>query len=489
MKIEILIYNNKSRIIAGRDILYKIQQLTKIRAKNYFWSPLYRKRQWDGYIKYVSEATGYFSTGLLSQIVDVIEAEYKTKVVLKDLRNHIKLRKNEVVELGGLELRDEYQTKSRDSLIFNKYRNIPFQRGILNDTTNAGKNLISAAIFKSFRNAKGIFLVDSIDIYEQAVEELKELLGDDKVGEVSSKKINIKNLTVCMVQSLNIKLKKNLEIKNWLCNIDIVIVDEADLLIGRKDCKGILANCHDAPIRISLTGTAGLSKDENKNQELLGFFGPIIHTTTNLDMVNWGFSAKPKIKTFVGNLEYLDSDSYQIEYDLGITNNKKRHKRIWKRVQKNIDKNRIPILILFKYHKHGYNLLKYCPKEIQNLYKIKLVHHETKNRKFIFDEFKKGRIDILLSSMIIRRGKNLPSIQCLINAAGGDSEANVRQILGRALRKHKNKKSVVLEEAFDMGKYLRRHSKHRVTFYQKDGWDVKDNHSEKIKKLLKINRI
>jgi superfamily II DNA or RNA helicase len=76
--------------------------------------------------------------------------------------------------------------------------------------------------------------------------------------------------------------------------------------------------------------------------------------------------------------------------------------------------------------------------------------------------------------MIIKRGINLPLIRMLINAAGGDSETNVLQILGRALRKHATKDSVKVVDFYDEGAYLMRHSKHRVKFYKDQKFKVKE---------------
>ena len=68
---------------------------------------------------------------------------------------------------------------------------------------------------------------------------------------------------------------------------------------------------------------------------------------------------------------------------------------------------------------------------------------------------------------------NLKLIRTLINAAGGDSWRNVLQIFGRALRKEAGvKEEVNVEDFMDEGRYLKRHSKHRINYYKKEGFPV-----------------
>jgi len=472
-KLRLLIDNNKSRIVGKRKTIHKLHTHPKLRLKHpkYFFSVAWRRRQWDGYVKYVTE-TGSFSTGLLNQVIDVLK-EQNIKYVLEDQRTHFKDIRM-VKRLGGKDARP-YQLEALRMLINNEYEGLKYIRGILNEATNSGKNLIAAGLIKCFSNKRRwLFLIDNSEIYDQAIEELQELLPDESIGYYRGKKIKWERIMVCMVQSLGNGTKIR-TVQKWLQGVDGVIVDECDTTMPKKPCKKILTYCHEAPIRVGLSGTPLCSKDKTRNQEILAFFGPIIHTTTNKQLVEWGYSSKPHITIIEGNTEHRYPGDYNMEYQKGIIKNKKRNKKIWRRVAKRIKQERSPVLILIKNHAHIKYLMETCPAEIQDNYTIKSVHHETPNRKAIFAAFKKGKIPILISSMIIRRGKNLPLIRYLCNAAGGDSEANVLQILGRSLRKEAGvKEEVWLDDFWDIGKYLRRHSFHRVQYYKKQGFPVKE---------------
>jgi superfamily II DNA or RNA helicase len=482
--IEILVDNHQCRILAELKVRLALREKVKIKNRNAWYSPMYHKydksgnRIWDGFVRYVTEG-GLFSTGLLNQVCDALDKMGK-KYKLSDQREKFKGVK-ELKELGGLKFRP-YQLESIQSVLNNTYKGVKWPRGILAEATNAGKSIISAGIFATYSSKRnGLYLVNSKTLYEQAVPDLKALLGDD-VGEISSKKTNIKRINVCMVQTLGGRLKKDPKLRNFLSKVDIIIVDEADEVIGRKDCQAILQCCYNATVRLAMSGTPLKHKDPLRNQEQLKFFGPILHRISNKELVEQGVSTPPDIRMMLGNTKLIDKgEGYAYVYKKGIMTNKKRHKRIWKLVEKFSEKNRGPFLILFKEHKHGYSLKECMPESLSHL-KVDLVHHETKGREAIFKRFNEGKIDVLIASMIIKRGKNLPLIKTLINAAGGTSETNLLQILGRALRSHKSKKKVYVIDYWDLGPYLNLHSKRRLRYYLKEKFEVRESYKKQLAK-------
>ena len=104
--------------------------------------------------------------------------------------------------------------------------------------------------------------------------------------------------------------------------------------------------------------------------------------------------------------------------------------------------------------------------------RVNYIHVKVKNRLEILDQFKKGDIDILISSKLIKEGQNLPLIKAIVLACGGDSLIDLLQIIGRGLRKHKSKKVVYIDDFYDKGAYLERHSKHRVKELKKQQFKV-----------------
>lgn len=481
--VKIILGNNKSRVIATTKTLSKLRRDFKIRAKNYFWSPAYRQQKWDGYVRYISEVNGSFSTGLLDQVVELLKEQGKKYEIVDNRELFNPIHKVEDLNLTDFESFFDHQHVSLQAFLENRVAGIKFLRGILAEATNAGKSVIAAAIFAMFaQKRRGIFLVNSKTLFTQALRDLKKLFPDE-VGQVSADKTDWKRINVCMVQTLGNRIK-NPEYRNYLAQTDIMIVDEGDELIGRKDCKDCLNTAFNAVIRICLSGTPLMSKDKCRNQDLLAYFGPVINTTTNKQLVDAGISTPPDIRVYTGSRRDRGG-SYKEQLDYGIIKNKYRHRRIWKRVDKQFQKKRGPMVILFRYEDHARRLMRECPEDIQKIYRIEVVHHKTPGREQIFEDFNNGKVDILIASMIIRRGINLPLIKTLINAAGGDGEEGVLQILGRLLRKHKSKKKVWFIDYYDEGKYLRRHSKHRINYYKKQKFEVKEIYKKAFKKSIR----
>lgn len=478
--VKIIINNHNSKVIASARTIFDLKNLMKIKAKNYFWSPAFRRRQWDGYVNYITDA-GRFDTGLLKEVCDWLrEMEKQFKIV--DRRERFR-DLHEVTDLGELVLRKD-QKHALHLLLNNQCEGIRFVRGIMAEATNYGKSILIAGVFAAFSNKrKGIVLTNSKTLFTQTLGDLQKLLGKDQVGWMNSNSTKWLRVNVCMVQTLGNRVKKDIRLRNLMAQQDIVLIDEYDLLIGRKDCKFTLAQCYNATIRVGFTGSELLSKDKNRNQEQIKFTGPVIHKVGNLELVEKGISTPPKIKFFMGNDRVRRPGDWQGEYEYGVVKNRRRNDKIWRLVNRYMEKG--PIIILFKLHEHGERIMKACPKAISEIVSVRMIHHKSSDREKVLEGFKKGKVDVLVASMIIRRGMNLPTIRTLINAAGGDSEANVKQIFGRVLRKHKSKKVVDIIEFWDWGAYLQRHSKHRIRYYKTQGFPVQELYKPKLKKLTK----
>lgn len=479
--IKLFVYNQKCRYTGPIKYLDKLRKDTQIRAKGAFFSPAYRKRQWDGYVHYITEKSGMFDTGLLPLMHGLIKG-YGKKVQIIDKRETFG-NPFEVKELGGMNFRN-YQINSIKALLNNKFEGIRFQRGILGEATNAGKSLIAGGIYANLSyKRQGLFLVNSKTLYEQSVKDFEKLLPGE-VGQVNAKITKWKRINICMVQTLGNRILKSSKFMNDLAKVDVVIVDEADEVINRKDCQRILAACFNATIRVALTGTPQLSPDKNKNMKQISYFGPVLHTTTNKELVDQGVSTPPDIRMYMGNKSVIHRGDYVREYDQGIINNRRRHRKIWRLVSRYADrKDTIPTLIIFKNHQQAKSLISQCPIELRDKYRIKIVHHKTKNRTQIVEDFRRGKIDILVGSMILARGKNMPRIRLLINAAGGTSHTRVLQILGRSLRKHKSKDKVYIIDFWDVGEYLRLHSVRRLRYYKEQKFEVREIYKKHIKTI------
>ena len=190
-------------------------------------------------------------------------------------------------------------------------------------------------------------------------------------------------------------------------------------------------------------------------------------------MVEKGYST-PVVVTLVKGSTMPGIKGYPEEYETNITKNKERAKIGAKRLARAARFKRLPALVVYRFIEHGEFLLKIYRKHCPNL-KIEMVYgskFKKKERERILKDFREGRIDVLISSMIVKRGQNFPLIRYIQNVSATDSNETVSQLRGRGERTHESKKKYYMDDFMDEGRYLKRHSKHRKKYYEAEGFTV-----------------
>lgn len=442
-------------------VLTQLYEDMELRHPNAFYLRAYMQPGWNGKIPYISKS-GTFDTGLLPRIVGMIKDKYKDKVTLIDDRVFdFDTKKLKVVK--GREKR-EYQFEAVASITENYVEDIYFPRGIIQAATNAGKTDIGSGVYKVMNKPKTLVLLNNKDLFDQMVAELPELIGEE-VGIITSKKVNLQNFTVGMVGTIKSRLDS---FKSYLAGIQFILVDECDLS-DNKTYKSIISQVFNATIRVGMSGTAlvgKLAKHKIPHMNIRKYFGEMVYEIRNKTLIEKGHSSDVVVKINMGNENIKIPGDFQEEYEQGIIKNPDRNLKIVKRVNVNYRKERYPIMVVAKNHSHVKRLYKKILKKFPQL-SVEWCHHKRKERKEIIQQFREGKIDVLISSMIIKRGMNFPYLITLINAGGGDDPAGPLQLLGRVMRKHKDSKikKKYYEDFYDKGSYLERHSKHRQNYY------------------------
>ena len=72
----------------------------------------------------------------------------------------------------------------------------------------------------------------------------------------------------------------------------------------------------------------------------------------------------------------------------------------------------------------------------------------------------------------------MPLMKYMLNAAGTKSQANILQWIGRATRKSETKKKTIIEDFWDEGYYLKRHSRKRWITYKNEKFPVTNKYSK-----------
>ena len=467
--ITITINNNKGKLQGPNGVLRKIQEQFRVKNPNAFYLRQYMQPGWDGYFNVITDA-GYFQVGHFQNIIKYIKEQgWKFKVEDDRIQREVPWEIPSTV--GELELRG-YQEDVVKAVLGNEVEGIPFQRGLVKAATNAGKTLIMASLYKSLL-LNCIVVINSSELYRQGViDDFPKLVGKD-LGYMQGSSYKPGKFMVCMAKTLYNRLSDNPKLAQELIrDYPVIIVDECDLA-DNKTYKTILSKFYQSYIRIGLSGSVLVStaaKYKIKNLTMVGYFGSVLYDIDNQTLVKLGHSSEVKVRILKGNKinHFSDVDT---AIKRGLVRNKARNTEMVKRVRYHLSMGQTEFLFVCRYRQHVkvvYNRLK---KEFPGL-SIEWAHGDRKERKEIISKFKEGKVNLLVASHIIGRGMNFPNLQVMFNMGGGDSPENAYQLIGRATRKNEVDTHKYYYDFYDLGDYINRHSKHRITYYKSAGFKV-----------------
>jgi len=211
-------------------------------------------------------------------------------------------------------------------------------------------------------------------------------------------------------------------------------------------------------------------RDDNRNLMVIGATGPVIFKVGAAQLIKEKVLAEPKVEFLkVDTGTPITGETYQEIYENGITNNKFRNSLILKKVKEH---KRDQVLVLVRIIKHGKNLQTLFAKEGV---KSEFIWGDDKkdHRRNSLDDFKKRKLKVLVSSIILKEGVDIPAIDVLIVASGAKSKITTLQSIGRALRRTKRKiKALIIDFTDCNDSYLLKHSQRRLQIYQEEGFTV-----------------
>lgn len=207
-----------------KEIDYVMQQLhmsldpldpNRFRKKEYNLRNKYGQRVWDGRVKIIDTKNHIVPTGLYPELINYLNQLKDSKQYdyqIKDQRGPkltAKVPDSITIDGNGLEktitLRD-YQYQS----VKNAMKE---QEGILLEATNAGKSIVSVAIYKYLlpkieKEQHLLFIAPNSGIMNQLYTKFRHYLGDDKVGVWGDGKKDLAHPIVCAtIQTLASAIK------------------------------------------------------------------------------------------------------------------------------------------------------------------------------------------------------------------------------------------------------------------------------------------
>lgn len=405
-----------------------------------------------------------FPTGWLFSRVLATCKKNNIKYLLEDKRE--KIVPNPITVMLPHSLRD-YQLEAY-------FAAIEKERGILSIATGAGKTLISAKIL-SYYGASSLYLVPSLNLVYQTHDVLKKIFGEDIVGFVGDGDFNPKLFTVATQQTIWSRVDSK-EVLELFDNTKILILDEAHKVEKTKANLDRLGNtwylialkCYNARIRIALTATPGKSGAYGRLL-LEAVTGKIIYELGSSELIKREYLAKPIIHIYTIPLE-TKFGNWQTAYKHNIFYNDDRNNLIVKQALKLARSGKRVLIVTDRIEHHGQVLLEKFSKHsepVKSLYGT----DKSKIRLDVLEDFKQGKIKILISTLI-KEGVDLPEMDAIILANAGKGGVGGRktiQTIGRCLRKTEEKNQAVIIDFYDDdGGTLTRHSKERLKIYQSE---------------------
>lgn len=459
-------------------------QLT-VKAEGYYFSPAYKKGYWDGTTSFYDRDNNSFMTGLLPIVLDLMDS-FDEEVLLLDKRTGLDylLESDDfvdpvVLQHSGKTLRD-YQNDSIKNTINSELANLPWQRGILNLATNAGKTTVAEAViqmtypklgdFYRIKHLDGtteniepvfMFLTHSKEIAYQAKQSFEADLGIS-VGIVGDGKWDVQPVTIGMTPTLYARLKgKKPEFYETAKRVVAFVADELHHA-SSDGYNAVLQNLTNAALRLGLTGTVPSTKSLDKLYKVKGVTGDIIKKVTNNYLIQHGYSAKPEC--YMIPIDYPDVDSIRLWgrndeygeleygdiYQKGVVSNMWRNYVIAKICEKEVKENKGQVLILVERIEHGeciQECLDYIDCGLKYLFLNGELDSDTRQQGLAM--LKDGTLDVVISTAILDEGVDVPNINALIYARGMKSTRKLLQGIGRGLRKKQDGSNLRMYDFID----------------------------------------
>jgi superfamily II DNA or RNA helicase len=350
---------------------------------------------------------------------------------------------------------------------------IHYTRGVIWHPTGSGKTIIFLSFLTLFPKSRALIIVNSTDLLYQISDRAKEFFPGE-VGVIGGGIDNPKRITVATIQSL---VNSVVEEQDWFKSIDIVIADESHHISklaspfesGKGGTYARVLSIINAPLRFGFTATIPYLPEAVMSLE--GYIGPVI-SKKKISEVDRLAKIRVVLKKLPITLAAREAKQYSDVYKYGVTFNSRRHKLVLETADKLVQSGRT-VLILVTIVQHGENILNMAHRLFPNM-RIEFVWSKIPGevRKAIKKDLNEGLVDVVIADAVWKEGVDIPTLGSIINAAGGKSEINTLQSLGRGLRTVPGiKEDVILVDLFDPShKYLVEHLGHRISLYCDEGW-------------------
>lgn len=339
-----------------------------------------------------------------------------------------------------------YNLRDYQNEAISTMRNLESGRsGVIALPTGSGKTVIFSDLSSKI-DGRVLIVVPSKELREQAIEKLKAIDKDIDVGSVQANLDEVDSrIVVATRQSLTHKKSNRLERMIDSGKFEVVIIDECHNAVGQ--IKIIKENINSDVKFIGFTATP-------YNPDMNMVFDNIIYEKSLLDMIQEGYLCQPKA-IYV----HSDVDLSSVKTVAGEFNQKQLEEAV-----NTTDRNKLLVEAYKKYAKDRKSTIVFASgidhsNEIANVFrdnniKCKSIDStvDDKTRDSIIDEFKSGKLPVIVNVGILTTGFDSPRVDCIMFARPTKSKILYTQILGRGLRNYEGKEDCLMIDVVDVMK-------------------------------------
>lgn len=468
---------------------------------NYKFTPLFKKKLWDGQIHLFDSRQKTLPRGLINDLIQFSTLDGRDYLIQMDqaLIDDINQEKIDPNFFSTIEYTSngksihpmDYQLNAVQFALENK-------RALIKSPTGSGKSLIIYSIIRYILDKslvdydqKILIVVPSTSLVEQMFKDFWDYSENDYAFSASNtcqrlysgvkqdqQSITDPRIVISTWQSIHRKETK------WFSQFGAVIGDEVHVFKA-KSLNTIMMNLQNAKYRIGTTGT--LDGTETNLMTIKGLFGEIYEAATTKELMDKNILSQLHInilallypKCTIVN-DKLNPLTPKQKYDKEIETIISHEKRTSFVCKLALDKKDENTLILFNFvAKHGKPIFKKllemnADSERKILYISGETSVEDREKARHIAETENGVI-IVASYGTYQQGINIKNLQNIIFAAPSKSQVRVLQSIGRALRISGDKNYANLYDVIDIlsgdtrkKNNLYRHGIERMNMYVKE---------------------
>lgn len=480
------------KVTADPGIRQELMDYFAFKPPGYQFSPAYKNKIWDGFIRLYNPMKPILYVGLLEYLKKFCEDRDYQIQIPKELLPEENIPDSYVedlaAEIGAKMKPRDYQIQ----YVLNALRN---RRSLSLSPTSSGKSFIIYLIQQHYYrvfNHRTLIIVPTISLVHQMAGDFIDYGCDPNLIYKIQGGVDKTTKAPIVISTWQSLIKQP---KEWFDQFRVVLGDEAHNFQA-KSLTTIMEKMTDATYRHGFTGTIS-SESKVHRLVLEGVFGPIKRFVTTKELMDEGTVADFKVKALILSYptdtkkEYIkglkelkkkNPDKKNIFYTAErefIFQNEKRNNFIKNLVWSLENQNN---LILFdQIEKHGKLLEELLHKEDRILHYIHGgVNGEDREKvRHIVENDPEKRHDILASYGTFSTGVSIKRIDNAIFASGYKGEIKVLQSIGRTLRKGNGSDDATLYDITDdlslgsFQNYTLQHFRKRIEIYGSEQFPFK----------------